>query len=255
MTIEAITFDFWSTLYKGQSVDYTQRLFKLKEMVERNSNLTFEPERFKAAVNVAGDIWSQTWIEQYRTIGAAEWLGIILKELEVTLPAYTRQEIQTSLENRLLDEIPTLVPEAKTVLAKLAARYHLAIISDTGVTPGRVLRQILEMDGIIDYFTYLTFSDEIGRSKPHPEPFLSTLKHLGTEPTQAAHIGDLLRTDIAGAKGVNMRAVQYVGINRDNDISAKETTIWPDAIITDHAELLPLLEIWRNEGTASNKLD
>ncbi len=243
MPIQAITFDFWSTLYRGQTVDYTQRLLTLKESVERGSGTTFSLEQFKAAVEIARQTWSRTWQQEHRTIDAAEWLDIILEELGTSMPDDDHFNIQTNLEESVLQEMPILEPAVKEVLAELAGRYRLGIISDTGITPGRVLRQILEQDGIIDYFDHLTFSDELGRSKPHPEAFLATLDRLQAVPAQAVHIGDLLRTDIAGAQGVKMRGVQYIGVSRDDgqDVPPAIGPVVPDGIISRHTELAPLL--------------
>jgi putative hydrolase of the HAD superfamily len=148
----------------------------------------------------------------------------------------------------MLEEPPEVVPDASAVLAELAADYRLAVISDTGLTPGRVLRQILEQDGLLPYFTHLTFSDELGRSKPHAEAFEATLAALNATPAEGVHVGDLLRTDIAGAQSVGMRGVQYVGVMRDEwSMSLAHPSpepVTPDAVIHAHTELPPLLARW-----------
>ena len=246
MAIKAITFDFWSTLYQPQKIDYRQRQQRLKETLEQHSHQAFELERFQAAVRVARDAWNQAWVADYRTMGAEEWLGIILAELNTSLAPDSLTEIQTGLEQSVLNELPTLAPEAQTTLAALSSHYRLAIISDTGLIPGQVLRQILAQDNLLDYFLHLTFSDELGHSKPHPNAFLSTLKGLGAAPQQAVHVGDLLRTDIAGAQRVGMRGVQYVGLNHDEASDSGEAAPKPDAVIKTHRELGTLLQKWDN---------
>lgn len=187
-------------------------------------------------------------MEDQRTLNAEAWLTIMLRYLDVALePAYFRK-IQTRMENSIFSDRPTLVAEAPLVLANLSTRYRLGMISDTGLTLGRALRRIMDDDKVIGYFSHLTFSDEVGRSKPHPTAFLTTLAALEVEPGAAVHVGDLLRTDIAGAQGVGMRAVQYVGLNHDKwlqsiDAPVKDA-VRPDAIIRDHTELEPLLQQW-----------
>jgi putative hydrolase of the HAD superfamily len=245
LPIKAITFDFWSTLYQSQTVDYAKRLQYLREAIERGSGAPLIQEQFEAALKVARMTWSRTWAEEHRTMSANEWLAIMLRQLNLSLDAIHLAEIQTGMENSILDDLPTLAPEVEPVLADLSTRYHLAIISDTGLTPGRVLRQLLERDKVLRYFTHLTFSDEVGRSKPHPSAFLTTLDALGATPAEAIHVGDLLRTDIAGAQRVGMRAVQYIGISRDQaDVLEDGTRITPDAVIWSHTELEPLLRQW-----------
>lgn len=253
MPVKAITFDFWSTLYRSATVDYSKRLLELKRNVEQRSGTEFDSDQFREAVKLARQTWTQTWVEEYRTIPADEWLGVVLAELEVSLiPEHLRQ-VQIGLEESVYQDLPTPVPEARAVLADLSATHRLAVISDTGITPGRVLRRLLEQDEIIDYFSRLTFSDEVGYSKPHPQAFLTTLNLLGVEPPEAVHVGDLLRTDIAGAQGVGMRAVQYTGVNQDGSLSMGDTPvshIEPDAVIQNHAELRPLLEQWNGHQPA-----
>jgi len=237
LTIKAITFDFWATLYKPKTVDYNQRLIQLQKIIEQHSEATFASEQFQAAVKIARDTWSSTWLEEYRTITAAEWLKILLQNLPALLPTTAFQEIQSMLENSVLDDPPMLVPHINTVLPDLANNYKLAVISDTGLTPGRVLRQVLEKDKLTGHFSHLTFSDEVGRSKPHPQAFLTTLNKLGVTPQEAVHIGDLLRTDIAGAKKVGMRTIQYVGVNYDQAEATSTADISPDAVVESFSEL------------------
>jgi putative hydrolase of the HAD superfamily len=250
LTIKAITFDFWATLYKPKTIDYTQRLLQLKESVEQHSGNSFDLVQFQAAVKVARKTWSRIWTEEYRTITASEWLEIMLQELGAALSAPHLFEIKTSMENSVLENLPSLVPEARTVLPKLVKNYKLAIISDTGITPGRVLRKILKKDNIIGFFSHLTFSDEVGRSKPHAQVFLTTLNALGTKPHEAVHVGDLLRTDIAGAQNVGMRAVQYIGVSHDKGatetlFASSAAEIIPNEVIKDHTALVSLLQQWK----------
>ncbi|RME97554.1 MAG: HAD family hydrolase [Chloroflexi bacterium] len=255
VTITAITFDFWQTLYKNQPIDHNARLQALKDDVERGSGAQFSMDQIKAAVDVARQTWTDTWAQQHRTLPAAEWISVLLDALDVTVPPEHHRAIQQRMETSILDVPPMPVEEAPAVLAQLAGNYRLAVISDTGITPGRVLRQILENDNLLQYFDHLTFSDELGRSKPHRQAFEATLAALNAQPAQAVHVGDLLRTDVAGAQGVGMRAVQYVGVTRDDGAMARISShhppapnITPDAVIKNHTELLPLLHQWNNRG-------
>ena len=252
MTIKAITFDFWQTLYSNKAIDYSIRLRQLKTEFEQVNGFIFELAHFEEAVRAARDAWDRTWVEDHRTMNAKEWLSIVQQHLDISLPPDHLLKIQTRMENSVLVDRPVLTSEARSVLADLSSRYRVGLISDTGITPGRALRRILEGDELVQYFTHLTFSDEVGRSKPHPDPFLTTLTALEAKPAEAVHIGDLLRTDIAGAQGVGMRGVQYIGFNHDdwpgstNELTA--ATVTPDAIIGDHRELGPLLEGWNNSN-------
>lgn len=89
----------------------------------------------------------------------------------------------------------------------LSTRYRMGIIFDAGITPGSVLRKVLDRHRILEFFTSTVFSDEIGFNKPHRVMFETALRELGARPSEAVHVGDLLETDIAGAKAMGMKAI------------------------------------------------
>ena len=61
----------------------------------------------------------------------------------------------------------------------------------------------------------------------------------GIDPAEAAHIGDLRRTDIAGARAMGMTAVRYTGVFDDDSQTEPEG----DLVIADHRLLPGLLKI------------
>ena len=108
------------------------------------------------------------------------------------------------------------MPGALYALPLLAERYRLAVVCDTGYSPGRVLREVLERNGMLAYFEYLYFSNEHGMSKPDVRVFRHTLAALDVRAPEAAHVGDIQRTDIAGAQAAGMAAVHFIGANNDD---------------------------------------
>jgi putative hydrolase of the HAD superfamily len=81
------------------------------------------------------------------------------------------------------------------------------IISDTGVTPGRVLRRILEADALAPMIDGCVFSDEIGAAKPAPAAFHAARLLSGCDSPSRWHVGDNLDTDIAGALNLHIPAL------------------------------------------------
>ncbi len=133
-----------------------------------------------------------------------------------------------------------LQPGAAEVIPALAeAGVKLGLISDTGLTPGRFLVGFLERDGLLPYFSSLTFSDETGFPKPDPRMFHRTLAPLGVAPAEAAHVGDTPRTDIAGAQAVGMRAIRFAAAHDTDEPPAA------DYVIYDHRDLLSLAGLKR----------
>ena len=85
--------------------------------------------------------------------------------------------------------------------------------------------------------------DRVGTFKPDPVIFDHALSGLGgVDPHDAAHVGDLRRTDVAGALGRGVRAVRYTGVYDDpGSPEDGSDQIEGDAIISDHADLLSVL--------------
>jgi HAD superfamily hydrolase (TIGR01549 family) len=241
--LKAITFDFWNTLYKAAAYAHPLRRRFLFELFAKHQ-IDVSPEQVDAAEDVARRVWNKAWREEYRTPSAAEWVRVMLNELLIELPAADFEALATCYDRSLLDANPgpTLIDGAAETIRRLAQHYRLGVISDSGLSTGRTLREFLIRDQLIEYFTQLSFSDEVGVSKPHPHIFHLTLECLGAQPHEAVHIGDLTRSDIAGAKGVGMWAVRLTANYDDADQSVE-----PDAVLGSYAELEQWLTIKRAE--------
>lgn len=122
---------------------------------------------------------------------------------------------------------PELSPGADRAVRELAARgVRLGIVSNTGRTPGVILRRVLERHGLLGYFGAISYSDEVGFRKPEARIFHVTLERAGMAPDDALHIGDNPDADVAGAHGVGMRAAHYTaGFRRP---SAEADLLIPD---------------------------
>ncbi len=229
--IEAITFDFWNTLYRP-AYARPLRMRRLIETLQKNG-IAVDPDRLEAADQVARDEWNRAWLEDYQTLGAAEWLNVMFGALNAQLPSAELEALAHYFDRGLLEDSakPVLVDGVAAMLDRLSKRYRLGMISDSGISSGRTLRDVLKRDGVLDYFKCLTYSDEIGVSKPHPRAFTATLACLEIAAADTVHVGDLTRTDIAGAKAIGLHAVRFAEIFDDPDRS-----VAPDEIVYSFAE-------------------
>jgi putative hydrolase of the HAD superfamily len=110
---------------------------------------------------------------------------------------------------------PELSPRAEEAVRELASRgVALGIISNTGRTPGVILRRVLERHDLLRHFTAISYSDEVGYRKPDAEIFRRTLAELGVGAGEAAHVGDNPVADVQGAQGAGMRGVHYAADGR-----------------------------------------
>ena len=232
-----VTFDFWNTLFSD--MDYTDPRVQYLANVLDERGLSRDYENIKGAYLRSHEYAHRVGAnENHRYVTCWERVGRILGEMGVELPRRSRQSIAKKFEETALEDPPSLVKDAREVLQELSSEYKMGIICDTGFTPGRVLRIVLEGADILGFFGCTVFSDEVGYNKPHRIMFETALKVLGEKPSKGLHIGDLLQTDIAGAKALGMKAVW---LNKER--SQKSVPYAPDFQIS---KLTHLLDILRN---------
>jgi len=212
--LKAITFDYWNTLFvdvNGKAREQRRAAVLRAEL----ASLGLDPPQSAVdeALRAGFDFFDRVWLHEHRTPACAETVDSILAALGARLLQASRERIVDEFEQMLLELPPDPMPGAVYALPQLAERYRLAVICDTGFSPGSVLRQLLERHGMLAHFEYLFFSNEHGMSKPDVRVFTHTLAELGVRAAEAAHVGDIQRTDIAGAQAAGMAAVHFIGAN------------------------------------------
>jgi HAD superfamily hydrolase (TIGR01549 family) len=231
-----VTFDWWGTLYLDRSAR-SQRVQLIRHALHEHGYTSRESAVMRA-YDIAAARFNREWADG-RVYPSKRWLRDILDELGVSLPAADCLELQRALEGAMLDSPPPLIPGAARLLRDLHENgVRLGVISDTGLTVGRVMRRLLAKDGLLDYFSGLAFSDEIGVTKPNEQAFRRALAGMDLLPEQAVHIGDLPNTDVCGAKAVGMKAILI------NGISGRQDECDADAVVCDYAALRQVLRDW-----------
>ena len=97
-----------------------------------------------------------------------------------------------------------LFPEVAAVLADLAGRYRLGVISNFDSR----LHRILQALGIARHFEQITVSSEVGAEKPSSHIYRVALEKFGVAPGEALHVGDEEEADWRGAEQAGLRAFE-----------------------------------------------
>ncbi len=133
-----------------------------------------------------------------------------------------------------------LSPDIRPCLEALGEReLRLGIVCDVGFTGGELLREFLDGEDLLGHFSGWAFSDEVGHYKPAPQIFEAALAALDAYPGASMHVGDLRRTDIAGAGAIGMTTVRYRGLHDDRGEDGGGEA---DFVLDSHRELPPLLD-------------
>ncbi len=192
----------------------------------------------------AHDLLAEAWAKhdeawkQVETFGPGRMAAYCLEAREVDDDESIRALTKEFEEASINAGVEAVEQAGATLGALKSANIRIGLVCDTGFTPGRVVRQLLDEAGLCDYLEVLCFSDEVGVPKPGNEIFAKALAELGVRPPEALHVGDLRRTDIAGAHDVGMHAARFKGIHDDTS-DATEAEI----VMTDHRQILEVLGI------------
>lgn len=186
-----------------------RRQAALLQMLDR-IGANVPPEEFDRLYRASAAEADRWWRDEHRGYTTADRIRWILAQLAIERPASCEHIARAveEVDETLVAYPPPLLPGAADGIRALAARFQLAIVSDTGFASGRAQDRLLEQVGLRSCFAATAYSMDVGHAKPRPEPFRHALQALGVQPEEAVHVGDIERTDVAGALGVGMRAIR-----------------------------------------------
>jgi len=214
--IDTITFDLWNTLLSNKPQDNQKYGIKRVEEISkilRQNGQKINPDHLVDAYHKGFEKCKETW-KRNLDLSTEEQLKIMFdllnEEKLKNIPQKLVHQLVEVFVSPILRDPPDLIDGAEEILIQLKKKgYKVGLICNTGRTPGRTIRVLLERLGMTKYFDVTTFSDELKIRKPDPRIFLHTLSQLKSQPQSSAHVGDLIDVDVWGAKNVGMVSVHF----------------------------------------------
>jgi FMN phosphatase YigB (HAD superfamily) len=230
-----VTFDFWNTIAQVPPGTMPELRRRAVAAACSEAAVAVEPERLTAALEEVRLRWESSWAEGVH-LHPREGAEMLVRSLgledaagQAVAEAFLAAGREVELE---------LAPDVGAALAALRERgMRLGIVCDVGFSGGALLRDLLVREGLLEHFDGWSFSDETGHYKPSPPSFEAALESLEVRPAEAMHVGDLRRTDVAGAAALGMRTVRYRGLHDDAGEGPEA-----DFVLDSHLELLGLIE-------------
>jgi putative hydrolase of the HAD superfamily len=208
-----VTFDLWETLIFDEPEKDEARGRMRYEGLQRvlaDRGIRLAGEDLKRGYEQSGPRLQSVW-DRNEEVPIIDQIGLIV-ELAARRPvAFDLSWIQL-LEAAYVDPILSIPPKLNTdaagVLEAVRNRgYKIGLISNTGRSPGRVLRQLLDTYGVLKFFDATVFSNEVKRRKPDRTIFDRAADLLSAEKEMIVHIGDNPEADFWGAKNAGMHAI------------------------------------------------
>src|SRR5579872_736245 len=146
--------------------------------------------------------WERTRTEYCRSLGcrwrpedelgvkghnSREWAQRIRGRCALDVPLETIIAGVSDRMRTLYHERLPLLPGAVETVRSLHCLYPLGMASSS---PPSLIRFAMTEAGILDCFTAIVSSDDVGRGKPSPDVFLETARHLGSSTSGTAVFED-----------------------------------------------------------------
>jgi FMN phosphatase YigB (HAD superfamily) len=239
-SIEAVTLDLWFTLIAHDEF-YDDKITEARisgiAKALHDAGQDVSREKIVEAFGRSGKHLEQHWAT-YRDMDTDGQVKILLEYMGIEPEQGLVASVADPYANAVLHVEPFLVDGALEALEALRdSGLRLALISNTGRTPGQAMRKVIRKMGILDFFEVTTFSNEAGYLKPDSRIFEATLSRIGARPEQTVHVGDHDVLDVTGAKGYGMKSIkvlQYASngkANRESDLCIDTMYELPDAIL------------------------
>ncbi|MDR1574790.1 MAG: HAD family hydrolase [Treponema sp.] len=192
----AVLFDMDGTLYTHP--EYQQSQIDLPvERLARLRGKSFE------AMNREITRHREEWAAAHG--GRKTSLGNVFTAFGVSIAESVRWREELYEPERYLAEDPLLC----AVLAQLAARFALAVVTNNPVS---IARRTLAVLGAAAYFRAIVGLDTCGVSKPHKAPFLKAAERCGAAAASCVSVGDRYDIDIALPLELGMGGVLVDGV-------------------------------------------
>ena len=175
----AVTFDCWQTLIYEESWEIAHGLrVAALDRSARAEGLELEPGEAGRAFDAAWARHMALWAEEVAT-GAREVAHWALEEVGLAPQGSQFEPLRKAFEEASHSGRVRVIDGALETLTRLeAAGIGCALICDTGLTPGRVVRELLDGHGLLAPLRATIFSDEWSLPKPHPRVFQAALEAL-----------------------------------------------------------------------------
>jgi len=157
----------------------------------------------RALVAEHGLPWPDGATEAMLGMSSPEWSRYVQEELRVPLdPPEISARVVAHVLATYAERLP-LLPGAEDAVARIAARWPLALASSSNK---EVIDRVMATSGWDRVFRTWVSSEEVDRGKPAPDVFLEAARRIGVDPAEAAGLEDS-HNGILAARAAGLRVI------------------------------------------------
>ncbi|TCJ97264.1 HAD family hydrolase [Nocardia alba] len=181
-------------------------------------------------VVLKGGRWQPDSQKKMMGMNTVEWSSYLADELGVAEPA---DEVAAAVIDLMADKyahhVP-LLPGAVDAVRRCAGSWKLGLASSS---PATVIDLVLAKSGLLDYFTVVLSTEEVGRGKPAPDVYLTVAQRLGVEPNDCTAVEDSTN----GLRSAHSAGMRLIAAPRPEFPPSPDALALADVVIDDLDEL------------------
>lgn len=217
MKIKHISFDLWMTLIRSHPQFKLKRAELIAELFDMKQH---SPQQIDTFVRSVDRIFDRYNMISGKKLSANKMYCQLLQRLapkNKTIDIEAAIKLRKESDKLFLAYCPVFVNDCiPQMLHQLKEEgYSINLSSNTGFIEGETLRTTLSELGIVQYFDFLVFSDEINASKPSSHFFQHVYDKVNNEVAkeEVLHVGDNPNADYQGARNFGFNALLITDLN------------------------------------------
>ncbi|MFD3426009.1 HAD family hydrolase [Nocardia fluminea] len=183
-------------------------------------------------VVLKGGRWQPDSQKKMMGMSTPEWSAYLADELGVAEPA---GEVAAAVIDLMADKyahhVP-LLPGAVEAVRRCAGSWKLGLASSS---PATLIDLVLAKSGLLDYFTAVLSTEEVGRGKPAPDVYLTVAQRLGVEPNNCTAVEDSTN----GLRSAHNAGMRLIAAPRPEFPPQPDALALAEVVIDDLDQLTP----------------
>ncbi|MGF0315733.1 HAD family hydrolase [Nocardia fluminea] len=183
-------------------------------------------------VVLKGGRWQPDSQKKMMGMSTPEWSAYLADELGVAEPA---DDVAAAVIDLMADKyahhVP-LLPGAVEAVRRCAGSWKLGLASSS---PATLIDLVLAKSGLLDYFTAVLSTEEVGRGKPAPDVYLTVAQRLGAEPNNCTAVEDSTN----GLRSAHNAGMRLIAAPRPEFPPQPDALALAEVVIDDLDQLTP----------------
>jgi len=238
--IKAVLIDFGNTLMR-QRTEETELFDRgVRNLAKYLRKKGYKPS-FKKLKQVEAELRDEASRFRDKTsieVDAADRMAVLLNTVGVHVSPKDELtgEAVLAFYKPIIDDMTIYQDSVEFLRTLKKDGYKLALVSNAAsdIAVMKAAKQL----GVAKFFNKMVVSSQIGVRKPSSAVYMEALNALKVNPREAVFIGDLIGTDITGAKRLGMKTILKI-----NESPGVETN-FPDAVVTSLKDAIKIIAKW-----------